>query len=313
MDKHDRPYKCLARGCEKLQGFIYSGALIRHEREIHKKNGGPGRSIFCPFTECKRSSGVGFTRKENLAEHIRRVHRRTSTSVDAHGLVSRRDTMDRSELVENSASTYTHTKEYPEGEELSLSRQRTTMGRTPGSQIILTSPQAHEMHALRGAAEYSFPFKATRKVHEGRRGHGAEGSSDESDSDDSVSESPAPAQMTGGTARTRGMRGAATRSAIGRSPTPEVATLQSPHELRTSRALRYDLNSSLKHETKRRYVRSDDATKWPSTPKRLFKTSIQEVSPRKQPCRRFGYTVSEDNTTNRVAKLRLQVLKSKSS
>jgi SWI/SNF-related matrix-associated actin-dependent regulator of chromatin subfamily B protein 1 len=102
---------------------------------------------------------------------------------------------------------------------------------------------------LPGAAETieeSQLFKATRKAREGRR-RGAEGSSDESDSDDSVMESPAPAQMmTGGTARTRGMRGAATaaqaamRSAIGRSATPEISTLQSHHEPRASRSLRYE-------------------------------------------------------------------------
>ncbi|OAL01270.1 SNF5-domain-containing protein [Phaeosphaeriaceae sp. SRC1lsM3a] len=100
---------------------------------------------------------------------------------------------------------------------------------------------------LPGAAESleeSHLFKATRKAREGRRR--AEGSSDDSDSDDSIMESPAPAQLTGGTARTRGMRGAATaaqaamRSAIGRSATPEVATLQSIQETRTSRSLRYE-------------------------------------------------------------------------
>jgi SWI/SNF-related matrix-associated actin-dependent regulator of chromatin subfamily B protein 1 len=101
---------------------------------------------------------------------------------------------------------------------------------------------------LPGAAESleeSHLFKATRKAREGRR-RGAEGSSDDSDSDDSVLESPAPAQIMGGTARTRGIRGAATaaqaamRSAIGRSTTPEIATLQSHHESRTSRSLRYE-------------------------------------------------------------------------
>jgi SWI/SNF-related matrix-associated actin-dependent regulator of chromatin subfamily B protein 1 len=101
---------------------------------------------------------------------------------------------------------------------------------------------------LPGAAdslEESHLFKATRKVKEGRR-RGADGSSDESDSDDSVLESPAPAQLTGGTARTRGMRGAATaaqvamRSALGRSATPEIATLQTLHESRSSRSLRYE-------------------------------------------------------------------------
>lgn len=102
---------------------------------------------------------------------------------------------------------------------------------------------------LPGAAESleeSHLFKATRKAREGRRRGGPDGSSDDSDSDDSILESPAPAQITGGTARTRGMRGAATaaqvamRSAIGRSATPEVAALQSHHEPRSSRSLRYE-------------------------------------------------------------------------
>jgi len=101
---------------------------------------------------------------------------------------------------------------------------------------------------LPGAAETiedSQLFKATRKIREGRR-RGADGSSDESDSDESVVDSPAPAQLTGGTARTRGMRGAATaaqaamRSAIGRSATPEVSNIQPHHEPRASRSLRYE-------------------------------------------------------------------------
>ncbi|EDU48410.1 conserved hypothetical protein [Pyrenophora tritici-repentis Pt-1C-BFP] len=95
MDKHDRPYKCNVKGCEKLQGFTYSGGLLRHEREVHKMHGGTNKSLFCPFHDCKRSSGAGFTRKENLAEHIRRVHRRTSMSADLHGLVIRRDMLRR--------------------------------------------------------------------------------------------------------------------------------------------------------------------------------------------------------------------------
>lgn len=87
MDKHDRPYKCNAKGCEKLQGFTYSGGLLRHEREVHKLHGGTKKSLHCPYSDCKRSSGAGFTRKENLAEHLRRVHRRTSTSSDLGNLV----------------------------------------------------------------------------------------------------------------------------------------------------------------------------------------------------------------------------------
>ena len=86
MDKHERPYKCTVKGCEKLQGFTYSGGLSRHEREVHKMHGGTKKSLFCPFTDCKRSSGSGFTRNENLAEHIRRAHRR-SISADLGSLV----------------------------------------------------------------------------------------------------------------------------------------------------------------------------------------------------------------------------------
>ncbi|KAF2703475.1 hypothetical protein K504DRAFT_443825 [Pleomassaria siparia CBS 279.74] len=99
MDKHDRPYKCNVSGCEKLQGFTYSGGLLRHEREVHKMHGGTKKSLYCPFTDCKRSSGSGFTRKENLAEHIRRVHRRTSMSSDLGSLV-----IPRSDHAENSTN-----------------------------------------------------------------------------------------------------------------------------------------------------------------------------------------------------------------
>ncbi|KAI9680325.1 MAG: hypothetical protein M1829_001211 [Trizodia sp. TS-e1964] len=75
MDKHERPYRCNEPGCEKLQGFTYSGGLLRHEREVHKKHGGPKIPLMCPHTNCKRSSGAGFTRQENLNEHLRRVHK----------------------------------------------------------------------------------------------------------------------------------------------------------------------------------------------------------------------------------------------
>jgi hypothetical protein len=74
MDKHERPYKCLAEGCEKLAGFTYSGGLLRHEREVHSKHGGPRNPLNCPHLNCKRHSGKGFSRLENLNEHLRRVH-----------------------------------------------------------------------------------------------------------------------------------------------------------------------------------------------------------------------------------------------
>jgi len=75
MDKHDRPYKCREPGCDKIQGFTYSGGLLRHQREVHKKNNATNKKpLMCPHTDCNRSSGHGFSRLENLKEHLRRRH-----------------------------------------------------------------------------------------------------------------------------------------------------------------------------------------------------------------------------------------------
>jgi hypothetical protein len=80
MDKHERPYRCPSDGCESLPGFTYSGGLLRHEREVHGKHGGPKKTVNCPHPNCKRHSGKGFSRQENLNEHLRRVH----TNFDAN-------------------------------------------------------------------------------------------------------------------------------------------------------------------------------------------------------------------------------------
>jgi hypothetical protein len=85
MDKHDRPYRCEHKECEKLQGFTYSGGLLRHEREVHNKHGGPKSKLVCPHVDCKRHSAKGFTRKENLNEHLRRVHDNKNSPSQAQG------------------------------------------------------------------------------------------------------------------------------------------------------------------------------------------------------------------------------------
>ena len=79
MDKHERPYRCLVEGCENLPGFTYSGGLLRHEREVHGKHGGPKNTVNCPHPNCKRHTGKGFSRQENLNEHMRRCHTDAST------------------------------------------------------------------------------------------------------------------------------------------------------------------------------------------------------------------------------------------
>ncbi|KAI9823766.1 MAG: hypothetical protein M1832_002323 [Thelocarpon impressellum] len=105
MDKHERPYRCEEEGCEKLQGFTYSGGLLRHEREVHKKHGGPRKPLMCPYESCKRSSGGGFTRKENMDEHIRRVHKPVGPAADdaSEGSVRKRK-RGRSEVGDEAAT-----------------------------------------------------------------------------------------------------------------------------------------------------------------------------------------------------------------
>lgn len=64
-------------GCDKIQGFTYSGGLLRHQREVHKKNINAKKLMMCPYADCNRSTGHGFTRQENLKEHLRRRHMHT--------------------------------------------------------------------------------------------------------------------------------------------------------------------------------------------------------------------------------------------
>jgi SWI/SNF-related matrix-associated actin-dependent regulator of chromatin subfamily B protein 1 len=142
---------------------------------------------------------------------------------------------------------------------------------------------------LPGAAETleeSHLFKAVRKAREGRR-RGVDEDSSESDSDESMMmDSPAPSQLTGGTARTRGMRGAATAAQVamrqvigaGRSATPELSLLQSQHEPRTSRAQRYEAREeSVASEPTRLLVKlrisSAKLREWAKNPKAFLKPS----------------------------------------
>ncbi|KYK57819.1 transcription factor Snf5p [Drechmeria coniospora] len=84
-----------------------------------------------------------------------------------------------------------------------------------------------------------------------RKRNARDGDLSESDeSEDSSPESPAPSQLATGTARTRGMRGAASAAQqrmanLGRSETPEMNMTLHHHETRTSRRYREETEDSL--------------------------------------------------------------------
>jgi hypothetical protein len=83
MDKHERPYICTVSGCDHLQGFTSKGDLSRHQRIVHKLDSGQGSLWFCNEPNCARGPGggpnAGFSRSDNLADHIRRRHGQSST------------------------------------------------------------------------------------------------------------------------------------------------------------------------------------------------------------------------------------------
>ncbi|MCJ1404984.1 hypothetical protein MMC11_008210 [Xylographa trunciseda] len=79
-----RPYVCTASICALLPGFTIKGDLTRHQLEVHE-NGG-SKAIFCPHRECKRSTGTPFKRKENLKDHVRRLHNGVAATLLSSGM-----------------------------------------------------------------------------------------------------------------------------------------------------------------------------------------------------------------------------------
>lgn len=69
MDKHVRPYKCTISNC-KAKEFSNAGDLKRHQASIHTSG---NRKFHCSVVRCSRRRN-GFKRKDNLSEHLRRVH-----------------------------------------------------------------------------------------------------------------------------------------------------------------------------------------------------------------------------------------------
>jgi FtsZ-binding cell division protein ZapB len=84
MDKHERPYICTVDGCDHRQGFTSKGDLSRHQRIVHKLDNGQGSLLFCHEPNCARGPGggpnAGFSRSDNLADHIRRRHGQSAVS-----------------------------------------------------------------------------------------------------------------------------------------------------------------------------------------------------------------------------------------
>ena len=78
-------YVCEEPGCETIHGFPYAGGLLRHRREVHGQHAGHIGRFSCPYKDCKRSQGVGFSRMDYLNEHLRRCHPRARLDIEKEG------------------------------------------------------------------------------------------------------------------------------------------------------------------------------------------------------------------------------------
>jgi len=123
MDKHERPYKCQEKLCEHLQGFTYSGGLIRHNKEVHLGTG--KNEIFCTAQDCKRRTRP-FTQKGNLQEHVRRVH---SSTVSHQGLSTEEATSTLMDEVEQLKANNQRKTEHIERLERELEELKRTASR----------------------------------------------------------------------------------------------------------------------------------------------------------------------------------------
>lgn len=189
-------------------------------------------------------------------------------------------------------------------------RQKRSINRRGGPQLPDLRERARTIRTLivsstlPGAApdvEESRLYK--RAAGAGRKRPIRDGDLSESDeSDDSGLDSPAPSHLAGGTARTRGMRGAASAAQqrmanLGRSETPESSSILHHHETRTSRRFRDETEEPgqmmvtlrLNKEKLRRVMRGDyrdiKAPSQPLTPSSAPNTRTPSASaaPRSMP------------------------------
>jgi hypothetical protein len=75
QDNYQPAYRCEQPRCPTERGFGTAGGLLRHEKQVHGLHDAASLRLLCPYPTCKRHTGKAFTRKSNLEEHIRRVHK----------------------------------------------------------------------------------------------------------------------------------------------------------------------------------------------------------------------------------------------
>ena len=77
-----KPYHCKKKECSEL-AFSSNAVLERHELESHGTHGHGDKPYRCKVRDCRRSQlDQGFTRRQNLRDHMKRVHGMESSDSD---------------------------------------------------------------------------------------------------------------------------------------------------------------------------------------------------------------------------------------
>jgi serine/threonine protein kinase len=73
MLKHTKPFKCDVPGCPRIEGFVTSNDLERHQRSIHGK-GRLEHTYKCAVETCRNREKI-WPRYDNFVQHIERMHK----------------------------------------------------------------------------------------------------------------------------------------------------------------------------------------------------------------------------------------------
>ncbi|KAF8426232.1 hypothetical protein EV426DRAFT_530714 [Tirmania nivea] len=69
--KHQKLHKCRISGCSRVEGFTTPNDRDRHEKSVHKT---PGMYFRCMDESCA-SYMKTFARRDNLKDHLKRMHK----------------------------------------------------------------------------------------------------------------------------------------------------------------------------------------------------------------------------------------------
>ncbi|KAI1466016.1 uncharacterized protein F4812DRAFT_93419 [Daldinia caldariorum] len=72
--RHDKPFKCIVKGCTRREGFSTPNDLDRHKRSLHPGEDAVGDRYRCQVGPCANKDKI-WPRADNFRAHMKRVHK----------------------------------------------------------------------------------------------------------------------------------------------------------------------------------------------------------------------------------------------